>query len=85
MIPFEKTSRSPRLTNCRAKKPSRASSAARRGNPWYDVFAASTSTASVSTCTAQYMNPSVDELGKTPRAISASTDGVPLSDGLACI
>src|SRR5437899_6630611 len=31
------------------------------------------------------MNPSVDEEGKTPRAISASTDGVPPSLGLACI
>ena len=58
---------------------SRRGRAARRGAgiPGSDVFAASTSTARVSTCTAQYMNPSADELGKTPRAISASTDGVP--------
>ena len=47
MIPFEYASRSPRLTNCRGRKPSRASSAASRGKPWYDVLAASTRIASV--------------------------------------
>src|SRR5690349_11171152 len=83
MIPFEKTSRSPRFVNWRAKKRSRASSAARRGNPWYDVFAASTRTARVSACTAQYMNPSADDDGKTARAISERTDGVPVAVGRA--
>src|SRR5437764_1964718 len=85
MIPFEKTSRSPRLVNWRAKKRSRASSAARRGNPWYEVFAASTSTASVSACTAQYMKPRADDDGKTARAISDSTEGVPVAVGRACM
>ena len=80
-IPFEKTRRSPRFVNWRAKKRSRASSAARRGKPWYEVFAASTSTASVSTWMAQYMKPTPDEDGKTPRAISESTDGVPVVVG----
>src|SRR5689334_23958491 len=75
MIPLEKTSRSPRFVNWRAKKRSRASSAARRGNPWYDVLAASTRTASVSVCTTQYMKPSEEDDGKTARAISESTDG----------
>ena len=49
-IPFEKTSRSPRFMNCRGTNPSRASSAASRGKPWYDVFAASTRMASVNAC-----------------------------------
>ena len=35
------------FTNWRGKKRSRASSAARRGKPWYDVFAAKISIASV--------------------------------------
>jgi hypothetical protein len=39
--------------NCRAKYRSRASSAASRGKPWNDVFAANTSTASVSVWIAQ--------------------------------
>ena len=85
MIPFENTSRSPRFVNWRAKNRSRASSAASRGNPWKLVFAASTSTASVSTWTTQYMNPLHVPAGKTPRAISDSTDGVPVAVGAACI
>ncbi len=85
MIPFEKTRRSPRFVNCRAKKRSRASSAARRGKPWNEVFAASTSTASVSTWTIQYMKPAEEPDGKTPRASCESTDGVPDSAGNACM
>src|SRR6266404_4715796 len=84
-IPFEKTRRSPRFVNWRGKNLSRARRAARRGNPWYEVFAANTSTASVSTCTTQYMNPSTEDAGKTPRAISESTEGVPPSLGRASI
>src|SRR5438094_10114172 len=76
-MPFEKTRRSPRFVNWRGKNLSRASNAARRGNPWYEVFAASTSTASVRTCTAQNMNPNTEDDGKTPRAISERTDGLP--------
>ena len=50
-IPFEYASRSPRFTNWLGRKRSRASSAARRGKPWYDVFAASTRIASVNAWT----------------------------------
>ena len=85
MIPFENTSRSPRFVNWRAKNRSRASSAANRGKPWNDVFAARTSTASVRIWTAQYMKPLHVPAGKTPRASCDSTDGVPESAGSACM
>src|SRR5690242_5872236 len=56
-MPFEKTSRSPRLPNWRGKNRSRASSAARRGKPWNDVLAARTRIAKVVTWTTQNMKP----------------------------
>ncbi len=84
-MPFEKTSRSPRFVNCRGKKRSRARRAARRGKPWYDVFAASTSTPRVRIWTTQNRKPLHEPAGNTPRAISDRTEGEPPTFGWACI
>src|SRR6478752_2252351 len=73
-IPFEKTSRSPRLENCRGKNPSRAMIAASRGKPWYEVFAARIRIPNVNTWMTQNMKCPTEPLGKVALAISDRTD-----------
>src|ERR1022692_1592436 len=63
--------------------PSPASSADRRGNPWYEVFAARIRTANVKICTTQYIHPAALPAGKTARAICDTTESVEL--GRACV
>ena len=84
MIPFEKTSRSPRFANWRGKKRSRASSAARRGKPWNEVFAARTRIANVVTWTTQNMKPNVEPLGNVARAIWETTETLVLGRAPVC-
>src|SRR6478735_4019721 len=72
--PFEKTSRSPRLVNCRGKNPSRAMIAASRGKPWYEVFAARIRIPNVNTWTIQNMKCPAEPVGKVALAISDRTD-----------
>src|SRR5438128_923742 len=78
-IPFEYTSRSPRFSNCRGMNRSRASSAARRGNPWNDVLAASIRIANVEIWMSQNMKPPPN----TALASSDTTDTDSL--GIACV
>ena len=49
-MPFESTSRSPRLASCRGMKPSRAMIADRRGKSAYAVLADSVRIAAVDAC-----------------------------------
>ena len=56
--------------------PSAASSADRRGKPWYDVFAARISTANVKIWTTQYIQPAAPPAGKTARATWETTESV---------
>jgi hypothetical protein len=62
------------LTNWRGKKRSRARTAASRGNPWYEVFAARTRIPKVSPCTTKYIAAPGEEAGKTARAISERSE-----------
>ena len=69
-MPFENTSRSPRLRNCEGMNPSRARIEASRGKSWYAVFAARMRIRAVNVCSTTNMTPSPN----TVSPICASTD-----------
>ena len=80
ITPFEKTRRSPRFSNWRGRKRSRARIEESRGKSWYEVFAARTRIAAVNDLDRVI---EAARRGRRPSAIWATTDFESLGIGWA--
>ena len=84
MIPFENTSRWPRVVNCRGRKLSSAWKFASRGKSANAVFAASTRIRVVATCSTRNATYPMPVCPKTSLPMSASTVDLPVKSGATC-